>query len=98
MKIPMRATIFLSAALASAPFTGVVRAADLERGRALHDTFCIACHSPEVYVRPDRLANSYLEIRQQVERWQGNARLGWTPYDVQSVTDYLAEKYYKIPY
>lgn len=73
-------------------------AGDLVRGKSLHDTFCIACHSPVVYQRKDRLADSYLEVRQQVERWQGNARLRWSSYDVESVTDYLADKYYRIPY
>jgi hypothetical protein len=72
-------------------------AGDLERGQALHDTFCIMCHSPELYGRSDRIANSYAEVLQQVTRWQNNARLRWTGYDIDSVTEYLAEKYYKVP-
>lgn len=75
-----------------------VLAGDLERGRALHDNHCVMCHSPAVYTRDYRIANSYLEIRQQAQRWAENTRLRWTQYDLESVTDWLAEKYYKIPY
>lgn len=79
---------------ASAPTIG----ADLERGRSLHDTHCVLCHEPALYARPDRIANSYLEIRQQVQRWQDNTKLRWSPYDIDSVAEFLADKYYKIPY
>ncbi len=83
-----------AAVLSMMPFTA--GAGDLERGAALHDTFCIMCHSPELYGRDDRVANNYMEIRQQVERWQGNAKLRWSAHDIESVADYLAEKYYKV--
>jgi hypothetical protein len=81
-------------AAASAPS----HAADLERGQQLHDTHCVLCHSPSVYSREGRIANSYLEILQQVQRWQDNTKLHWSPYDIDSVTEFLADKYYKIPY
>lgn len=73
-------------------------AGDLERGRALHDNHCVMCHGPALYGREDRVANTYLEIRQQVQRWQENTRLRWSQYDVESVTDWLAERHYKVPY
>lgn len=69
-------------------------AADVTRGQALHDTFCIACHEPTVYERADRIANGYAEIRQQVQRWQNNARLRWTQSDIDAVTEFLDQKYY----
>ncbi|MEI7968172.1 MAG: hypothetical protein WCJ69_04225 [Betaproteobacteria bacterium] len=74
---------------------GLLNAADLERGTALHDTFCMVCHSPAVYTREDRIANSYLEIRQQVERWQANAKLRWSQGDIDAVTELLADRYYR---
>lgn len=89
------ATVAIFAAGSAAP---QAVAGDLERGKALHDTFCVACHAPRVYQREDRLANSYLEVRQQVVRWQENARLRWSPYDVDSVAEFLSNRYYKIPH
>lgn len=79
-----------------AMLAGGASAGDMDRGQALHDTFCVACHTPAVFQREDRLANTYLEIRQQVERWQGNARLRWSQQDIESVAEYLAGKYYKV--
>ena len=73
-------------------------AADLDRGRSLHDTHCVLCHSPSVYTREDRIANNYVEILQQVQRWQDNTKLRWSPYDIDGVTEFLAERYYKVPY
>ncbi len=96
----VRVRAILGAALLSggALFSGVTTAGDLGRGQALHDTFCVACHAPALYQREDRLANTYLEIRQQVERWQANARLRWSPQDIESVAEFLANRHYKIPY
>lgn len=82
----------------SALFSGNANAGDLGRGQALHDTFCVACHEPALYQREDRLANTYLEIRQQVDRWQGNARLRWSPQDIESVAEFLANRHYKVPH
>jgi mono/diheme cytochrome c family protein len=94
-----RKNTFLATALAAVLgcATPAGFAGDLERGQALHDTFCIMCHSPDLYGRSDRIANTYAEVLQQVTRWQNNARLRWTGYDIDSVTEYLAEKYYKVP-
>jgi mono/diheme cytochrome c family protein len=77
---------------------GSATAGDLTRGQALHDTFCVACHTAVVYERADRLADTYLEIRQQVDRWQGNARLRWSQQDIESVSEYLANRYYEVPH
>lgn len=95
----MKLVLYTAAAMAAGVFAGPAAVAgDLERGKALHDTFCTACHSTGVYQRNDRLANTYLEVRQQVERWQGNAQLRWSPYDIESVAEYLSGRFYKIPH
>lgn len=73
---------------------GTAAAADVRRGEALHNTFCIVCHEPTVYTREHRIANSYVEIRQQVQRWQYNAQLRWTAADIDAVTEYLEQKFY----
>lgn len=74
-----------------------VAAADRDRGQSLHDNHCVLCHTTSVYTRDDRLANTYLEVRQQVQRWQENTKLRWSPTDIDNVTEYIAERYYKLP-
>ena len=72
-------------------------AADLERGKLLHDNHCRMCHDSIAYKRGSKLANDYAQIKAQVIRWQTNTGLRWSPEDIDSVTAYLAETYYKLP-
>lgn len=72
-------------------------AADLERGKLLHGTFCLGCHGDSVAKRENRVARSYAELRRQVARWQENTGLKWEPQDVDDVTAYLNGAYYKLP-
>ena len=68
-----------------------------ERARTLHDTYCQMCHGTQVYTRSDRLANDYDAVRGQVDRWQKNVKLNWSESDVDLVTGYLAERFYRVP-
>jgi mono/diheme cytochrome c family protein len=71
--------------------------ADLERGRALHDTHCQMCHDSVAYRRENKTAKTYEEVRAQVNRWQTNTSLRWSAEDVENVTAYLVQTYYNIP-
>lgn len=74
-----------------------VGAADLERGKLLHGTFCLGCHGDSVAKRENRVARSYPELRRQVARWQANSGLKWEPQDVDDVTAWLNAAHYKLP-
>jgi mono/diheme cytochrome c family protein len=84
-------------ALALGLLSGNVSAADLDRGRALHETHCRMCHESIAYKRDKKIANTYEEVRAQVVRWQTNTSLHWSDDDIDSVAAYLARTYYKIP-
>ena len=68
-----------------------------DRAQTLHDTYCRACHGPEVYTRQNRLANDFAGVRAQVKLWQGNAGLHWSDADIDAVAADLATRYYKVP-
>ncbi|HSD60465.1 MAG TPA: cytochrome C [Burkholderiales bacterium] len=72
-------------------------AADLERGRLLHATFCLGCHNDSVTKRENRVAGTYAELRRQVARWQANAGLKWEAQDVDDVTAWLNATHYRLP-
>lgn len=76
---------------------GPAGAADPERGKLLHGTFCLGCHGDSVAKRENRVARSYSELRRQVGRWQANTGLKWESQDVDDVTAYLNEAYYRLP-
>jgi hypothetical protein len=71
-------------------------AADLERGKLLHDNHCRMCHDSIAYKRDRAIATDYAQIRAQVVRWQSSTGLHWSEGDIDNVTAYLAETYYKL--
>jgi hypothetical protein len=73
------------------------RAADLERGRMLHENHCRMCHDSIEYKRGDRIAGTYAQVKAQVTRWQTNTGLRWSEADIDSVTAFVAKTYYKLP-
>ncbi|HEX6827571.1 MAG TPA: hypothetical protein VF104_01180 [Burkholderiales bacterium] len=72
-------------------------AADLERGKLLHQTFCLGCRGDSVAKRENRVARGYPERRRQMARWQANSGPGWEPQDVDGVTACLNAAYYTLP-
>jgi mono/diheme cytochrome c family protein len=71
-------------------------AADLERGKLLHDNHCRMCHDSVAYKRDSTAVKDYAQIRAQVVRWQSNTGLRWSSDDIDNVTAYLAQTYYKL--
>jgi mono/diheme cytochrome c family protein len=71
-------------------------AADLERGKALHDNHCRMCHDSVAYKRGKRIAQDYAQVKAQVIRWQTNTGLRWTAEDIDNVTAYVARTFYKL--
>ena len=67
------------------------------RGELLYTTHCQACHTTQVHWREKRLATDWAGLAAQVERWQANARLGWSAEDVDAVVQYLNARYYRFP-
>lgn len=73
-------------------FMGAVGAqtpADIERGRALYENHCQACHTPRVHHRADRLPVNQVELRDIVDRWQREEKLRWSEQDISDVVEYL---------
>jgi mono/diheme cytochrome c family protein len=78
-------------------FAFAAPAADVERGRALHDTHCRMCHTSAAYKRDSKVGHTYEDVRAEVVRWQKNSSLRWSEDDIDSVTSYLAKTYYGLP-
>ncbi len=87
----------LVAAVAVASGIGVANGHAAEPAQEAHDTYCIACHDTSVYTRESRLARDYDSVREQVDRWQGTINLGWTAEEIDRMTTWLAEHYYRVP-
>ena len=83
--------------------SAVLAAPDVERGKALHDANCTACHSSmfggdatRIYTRPDRRVKSREGLTRQVQRCNHSLGLQWFDDDVEAVAEYLNQTYYKL--
>ncbi|MBL8541796.1 MAG: cytochrome C [Betaproteobacteria bacterium] len=65
------------------------------RGEALYANHCVACHTCKAHTRRDPIVRNLAELAQQVDRWQANQKLGWTPEDRAAVVDYLNRVFYR---
>ncbi|MND06774.1 Green heme protein [compost metagenome] len=50
-----------------------------------------------MYTRPQRLVNSYAELRKRVQECELGAELGWFDEEVDAVVDHLNEAFYEFP-
>lgn len=86
------ATALCTAALVLSAATA---AADIQRGKALHDENCMKCHGTEVYTRENRRINSLAALRSQVTRCEMSQELRWSDEQAEDVVQYLNETFYK---
>jgi hypothetical protein len=66
-----------------------------ERGRALYENHCVACHSDKVHARVNRIAVSRAEVREIVEGWQRQQKLLWSAQEVDDVVEFLNRTRYQ---
>lgn len=67
------------------------------RGRLLYGNHCIACHSTQMHWRDRKLATDWDSLKAQVRRWQATAQLGWSEEDIDDVTRFLNDSFYRFP-
>ena len=89
------ATALLCAGITAAP--APAGAQDTARGRALYEARCDRCHETSVHQRSRRAAGSFAEIRGYVVRWDRELGPIWTREDIDAVTRWLNERYYRYP-
>jgi mono/diheme cytochrome c family protein len=70
-------------------------AGDAARGRDLYEQRCGACHTKSVHGRENRAARNFDEIRAWVTRWSSTLVLGWSADEIEDVTLYLNNTYYR---
>ena len=71
--------------------------ADAVRGRALYEARCGLCHSTGVHARKARKATSFEGLRTLVLRWSMELGGSWPADEIDDVTVYLNNRYYRFP-
>ena len=84
-----------AAALLCAPLAvPATKGPDIARGKQLHNQFCLACHDPSVYTRPNHKIRSLAALRRQVAGCRQAAGTRWSPAERADVIDYLNRTFY----
>lgn len=92
----------LSIALIFTVLASPALAADIKRGKTLHDENCIECHvsiqggdGSGIYTRPDRRIDSLPALSSQVNRCKNSMGVSWPQDQIDDVVAYLNSSYYK---
>lgn len=64
-------------------------------GQGLHDSNCISCHNDSVYQRKNRIIKTMAGLKTQIRRCETTLDLTWFDEELDSVADYLNNKYYQ---
>jgi mono/diheme cytochrome c family protein len=93
----MLKAVITSLALGLAGLSGAQAAADAGRGKIMYETRCSACHASSVHNRNARKATSFDGLRAQVLRWSTEVGGSWSGDEIDDVTRYLNQRYYRYP-
>jgi mono/diheme cytochrome c family protein len=76
-------------------FVAVLRAVEFDRGQALYENHCSACHDPQAHLAGEaRHVETLADLRARVAAWSVHSGLNWSTEDVDDVTDYLNRRFY----
>jgi mono/diheme cytochrome c family protein len=89
-------------ALLLAPMPMALAAADLDKGKRLHEQQCTRCHieryggdGSKMYLRSDRIIRDRVALGQRVAMCNTMINAGLFPEDEENVAAWLAQRYYK---
>ena len=68
---------------------------DIANGKALHDANCLRCHQESMYTRENSIINNYQELRERISQCELGAELTWFDEEIDDVTAYLNDQFYK---
>ena len=88
---PLAILVTLSLLAASNPLL----AADIKNGKKLQQKNCMSCHDDSMYTRDNRRIKSLPALRTQVQRCESTLGLTWFDEEVDDVTAYLNQSFYK---
>lgn len=86
----------LAAALALMLLAAAAGAQDIDQGRLLYETHCIACHREGLHDRQSSRVRTYADLRFQVERWSKQAGRAFTSDELADLIEYLDAAHYRL--
>ena len=78
-------------AISSRPLLAI----DINHGKVLQQKNCMSCHDDAMYTRENPRVTTHDALHSQVQRCETTLDLKWFPEDVDAVTEYLNQTFYK---
>ena len=75
----------------------MVQAADIENGKAVHQSKCMACHDNSIYTRPNSIIHSYSSLQNRVKFCDVAAQANLSETQINDIVAYLNQAFYKFP-
>jgi mono/diheme cytochrome c family protein len=72
-----------------------VFAADAGHGKQLQQKNCMSCHDDAMYTRENRKVTTPAGLKKQVRRCEQTLGLQWFDEDIDAVSSYLNDSFYK---
>lgn len=72
-------------------------ATDENSGEALHQANCSKCHGTDIYTKADRKVTSFKALASRVAMCDANIGSQLFPEDLDKITTYLNDNFYKFP-
>ena len=100
MQMTMRPLFFMlyAALLAGTAAAQAQTTSPPARGQLLYENHCSTCHDQQIHWRQNKLARDWNSLHAQVQRWQANAKLGWSTQEIDQVARYLNDTIYRFPH
>ncbi len=70
-------------------------ASAINAGEILHKEHCQECHQNDIYESPDRKVENLSQLNERVKQCELMNELLWFDEDVNDVTSYLNQNYYR---
>ena len=93
--VPINRRYVVGMLLTVAAFGASAQSPIAQRGQQLYETHCGFCHQQSVHSRTNRVARSMRDIRGYVKKWSGVAGLVWSSEEIDEVSLYLNERFYR---
>ena len=65
------------------------------QGKKLYETNCFSCHDSKIHTRPETIIHSFSALKKRVQFCQNGNQLNWSPAQIDNVTAYLNDTFYK---
>jgi hypothetical protein len=70
---------------------------EINFAQKLYDVHDELCYGVSIFENGEHVTKDRASLRSAVEQWQDRRKLGWKPGEIEEVTHYLNERFFRFP-